>query len=247
MKNLSAIFLFVFTSRALMGQNASEVIIMADEKMQGKSNKGTMTMKIIRPKWTREITMKVWSSGVDYSLVLITEPARDEGTGTLKRDKELWSWQPSIDRIIKMPPSMLMQSWMGSDFTNDDLVNQSSMVVDYVHEFVGDTTIGSYDCWKIKMYPLEDAAVVWGKLEAYISKVDYFQLIIKYYDEDEFLINTMTLSDIREMGGRVIPTKMEMIPAGNPDQKTVIVYRDFEYDIDLKQSFFSVQNLKTIR
>mgnify|MGYP003328758998 FL=1 len=107
MKNLSAIFLFVFTSRALMGQNASEVIIMADEKMQGKSNKGTMTMKIIRPKWTREITMKVWSSGVDYSLVLVTEPARDEGTGTLKRKKELWSWQPSIDRIIKMPPSMI--------------------------------------------------------------------------------------------------------------------------------------------
>ena len=97
------------------------------------------------------------------------------------------------------------------------------------------------------MYPQEDAAVVWGKLEAYISKVDYFQLIIKYYDEDEFLINTMTLHDIREMGGRVIPTKMEMIPAENPNQKTVIIYRDFEYDIDLKESFFSVQNLKTIR
>ena len=247
MKNSLIIILFAVTSHLLTAQTANQVVSKADEKMQGKTNRGTMTMKIVRPKWTREITMKVWSSGVDYSLVLITEPARDEGTGTLKRDKELWSWQPSIDRIIKMPPSMLMQSWMGSDFTNDDLVNQSSMVVDYVHEFVGDTTIGSYDCWKIVMYPQEDAAVVWGKLEAYISKVDYFQLIIKYYDEDEFLINTMTLSDIREMGGRVIPTKMEMIPAGNPDQKTVIVYRDFEYDIDLKQSFFSVQNLKTIR
>lgn len=247
MNNSLIIILFAFTSHLLTAQTATQVVTKADEKMQGKTNRGTMTMKIVRPKWTREITMKVWGKGVDYSLVLITEPARDEGTGTLKRDKELWSWQPSIDRIIKMPPSMLMQSWMGSDFTNDDLVNQSSMVVDYVHEFVGDTTIGFYDCWKIVMYPQEDAAVVWGKLEAYISKVDYFQLIIKYYDEDEFLINTMTLSDIREMGGRVIPTKMEMIPAENPDQKTVIVYRDFEYDIDLKQSFFSVQNLKTIR
>ena len=247
MKHSLIIILFVATSHLLTAQTATQVVTKADEKMQGKTNRGTMTMKIVRPKWTREITMKVWGKGVDYSLVLITEPARDEGTGTLKRDKELWSWQPSIDRIIKMPPSMLMQSWMGSDFTNDDLVNQSSMVVDYVHEFVGDTTIGFYDCWKIVMYPQEDAAVVWGKLEAYISKVDYFQLIIKYYDEDEFLINTMTLSDIREMGGRVIPTKMEMIPAENPDQKTVIVYRDFEYDIDLKQSFFSVQNLKTIR
>ncbi|MAJ50007.1 MAG: outer membrane lipoprotein-sorting protein [Flammeovirgaceae bacterium] len=247
MKNLLVIILFAVKSHLLTAQTATQVITKADEKMQGKTNRGTMTMKIVRPKWTREITMKVWGKGVDYSLVLITEPARDEGTGTLKRDKELWSWQPSIDRIIKMPPSMMMQSWMGSDFTNDDLVNQSSMVVDYSHEFIGDTTIGLYDCWKIVMYPQEDAAVVWGKLEAYISKVDYFQLIIKYYDEDEFLINTMTLYDIREMGGRVIPTKMEMIPAENPDQKTVIIYRDFEYDIDLKESFFSVQNLKTIR
>ena len=167
MKNLLAIFLFVLTTGVLMGQTATEVITKADEKMQGKSNRGTMTMKIVRPKWTREITMKVWSSGADYSLVLITEPARDEGTGTLKRDKELWSWQPSIDRIIKMPPSMMMQSWMGSDFTNDDLVNQSSMVVDYVHEFVGDTTIGLYDCWKIVMYPQDYPLIPMLNLKVY--------------------------------------------------------------------------------
>ena len=202
MKNLLAIVLFAVTPHLLTAQTATEVITKADEKMQGKTNRGTMTMKIVRPKWTREITMKVWGKGVDYSLVLITQPARDEG---------------------------------------------SSMAVDYSHEFMGDTTIGLYDCWKISMYPKEEAAVVWGKLEAYISKNDYFQLILKYYDEDEFLINTMTLSDIREMGGRVIPTKMEMIPTENPDQKTVIIYHDFEYDIDLQESFFSVQNLKTIR
>jgi hypothetical protein len=247
MKKTVSIISFLLWFFSVAAQTATEVITKADEKMQGKTNRGTMIMKIVRPKWTREITMKVWGKGVDYSLVLITEPARDEGTGTLKRKKELWSWQPSIDRIIKMPPSMMMQSWMGSDFTNDDLVNQSSMVVDYSHDFMGDTTIGSYDCWKIAMYPKEESAVVWGKLEAYVSKKDHFQLILKYYDEDEFLINTMTLSDIREMGGRVIPTKMVMIPAENPDQKTVIIYRDFEYDIDLQESFFSVQNLKTIR
>ena len=142
---------------------------------------------------------------------------------------------------------MMMQSWMGSDFTNDDLVNQSSMVVDYSHEFISDTIIGNYDCWKIAMYPKEDAAVVWGKLEAYISKNDYFQLMIKYFDEDEFLVNTMKLSEIREMGGRTLPTRLEMIPAENSEQKTVVIYRDFEYDIELEERFFSLQNLKTIR
>jgi outer membrane lipoprotein-sorting protein len=142
---------------------------------------------------------------------------------------------------------MMMQSWMGSDFTNDDLVNQSSMVVDYTHELLGDTTINGYDAWKIAMYPTEEAAVVWGKLEAYISKKEYFQLIFKYYDEDEFLVNTMMTYDIKPIGGRVIPTRLEMVPAENPDQKTVIIYKDFQFDIELKDSFFSLQNLKTIR
>lgn len=231
----------------LYAQDATEIIRKADEKMQGKSNRGTMTMQIIRPKWTREITMKTWSKGTEYSLVLITAPARDKGTGSLKRERELWSWQPSIDRVIKMPPSMMMQSWMGSDFTNDDLVNQSSVVVDYTHELAGDTVIAGYDTWKITLYPKEEAAVVWGKLESYISKDDYYQLLTKFYDEDEYLVNTMTMSDIKEVGGRTIPTRLEMVPAENQEQKTVIIYGDFQFDIDLQDSFFSVQNLKTIR
>lgn len=239
--------ILMFLGFGLQAQDATEIIRKADEKMQGKSNRGTMTMQIVRPKWTREITMKTWSKGTEYSLVLITAPARDKGTGTLKRDRELWSWQPSIDRVIKMPPSMMMQSWMGSDFTNDDLVNQSSVVVDYTHELAGDTTIAGYDTWKIILYPKEEAAVVWGKLETYISKEDYYQLLTKFYDEDEYLVNTMTMSDIKEVGGRTIPTRMEMVPAENSEQRTVIIYGDFEFDIDLQESFFSVQNLKTIR
>ncbi|MEQ9298315.1 MAG: outer membrane lipoprotein-sorting protein [Cyclobacteriaceae bacterium] len=239
--------ILIMAGFGLYAQDATEIIRKADEKMQGKSNRGTMTMQIVRPKWTREITMKTWSKGTEYSLVLITAPARDKGTGTLKRDRELWSWQPSIDRVIKMPPSMMMQSWMGSDFTNDDLVNQSSIVVDYTHKLGGDTTIAGYDTWKITLYPKEEAAVVWGMLEMYITKEDYYQLLTKFYDEDEYLVNTMTMSDIKEVGDRTIPTRMEMIPAENPEQKTVIIYGDFEFDIDLQERFFSVQNLKTIR
>jgi outer membrane lipoprotein-sorting protein len=228
-------------------QTAADIIKQADEKMQGKSNRGTMTMTIVRPKWTRDITMKTWGKGTEYSLVLITAPARDKGTSTLKRQKELWNWQPSIDRIIKLPPSMMMQSWMGSDFTNDDLVNQSSMVTDYEYELLGDTLIGEYDTWKIALIPKEETAVVWGKIEAYISKKDYFQMIFKYYDEDGYLTNTMIMSNIRKLGDRTIPTRLEMIPAENPDQKTIITYEDFEFDIELKDSFFSIQNLKSVR
>ena len=142
---------------------------------------------------------------------------------------------------------MMMQSWMGSDFTNDDLVRQSSIVTDYTHKLLGDTTMLSRKCWKMELTPKEDAPVVWGKIEAYIDKKDYLQLLIKYYDEDEYLVNTMVLSDIKELGGRTLPTHMEMIPAENPDQKTVIDYVNRTFDTNQPDDFFSIQNLKRIR
>ncbi|MEM9325683.1 MAG: outer membrane lipoprotein-sorting protein [Bacteroidota bacterium] len=232
---------------AISQPTATEIIEAADQRMQGESNRGTMKMSIVRPKWTRDITMKSWAKGTDYSLVLITAPARDKGTGFLKREKELWNWQPTIDRVIKLPPSMMMQSWMGSDFTNDDLVRQSSIVNDFEHTLEKDTTMMGYDVWKIVLIPKPQAAVVWGKIEAYISKEKYFQLIFKYYDEDQYMVNTLNFSEIRMMGDREIPTRMEMIPAENPEQKTVVVYEDFEFDVELSDQFFSLQNLKRLR
>ncbi|MCA6075075.1 outer membrane lipoprotein-sorting protein [Fulvivirga sedimenti] len=228
-------------------QDATEIIKRVDAKMRGNSSSSTMTMKIIRPDWTREITMEGWSLGTTYSLILIKSPARDAGTAFLKREKEIWNWQPTIDRVVKLPPSMMSQSWMGSDFTNDDLVKESSVVYDYNHFIRGDTTINGYDSWKIEMIPKEDAAVVWGRIMIYVAKQDDIELLIRYYDEDNYLINTMVLSEIREMDGRVIPTRMDMIPAENPDQRTVIIYQEMEFNIDLSESYFSIQNMKRMR
>lgn len=237
----------LLSADVLWGQTAKEIIQKADQLMQGSSSHGEMTMTIVRPKWTREIGMKTWSQGNDYSLTLITDPARDAGTGFLKREKELWNWQPTIDRVIKMPPSMMMQSWMGSDFTNDDLVRESSILKDYEHGLLGDTTIGEYTAWKVELIPKEDAPVVWGRILAYIEQDNYFQLLFKYYDEDGFLINTMVLSDIKQLGNRTIPTRLEMIPAENPEQKTILVYEKMIFDIALDDRFFSLQNLKQLR
>lgn len=234
-------------SGTLFSQSAKEIVEKANDKMQGESNIAEMTMRIIRPTWTREVSMKSWSKGTKYSLVLVTAPARDKGSAFLKRNTELWNWQPTIDRVIKMPPSMMMQSWMGSDFTNDDLVKESSVVEDYIHRILKDTVMNGYQAWKLELIPKEDAAVVWGKIEAYIDKDDYLQLLFKYYDEDGYLINTMVLSDVKEMGGRMIPSVLEMIPADNPDQKTVIVYRDIQFDMKIDELFFSIQNMKHLR
>ena len=229
-------------------QTAREIMQRVDEKVRGTSNKSEMKMTIVRPEWKREVTMKGWSLGTEYSLILITGPARDKGQAFLKRDNEMWNWQPSIDRVIKLPPSMMLQSWMGSDFTNDDLVKESSIVNDYDQKLDGDTTINNMSVYKIIMIPKPEAAVVWGKVIVYIDKVNYNEHLVKYYDEDGFLVNTMILSDIKEMGGRIIPTHMEMIPADEPNNKTVIDYLDLQFDLkDITQSFFSLQNMKRIR
>ena len=244
-KLITAIILMV--SFQSFGQTAKEIIKMADDKMQGTSNKSVMKMTIIRPTWKREITMKGWALGKEYSLILITSPARDKGSAFLKRENEMWNWQPSIDRVIKLPPSMMLQSWMGSDFTNDDLVKESSIVNDYDQTLEQDTVINGMDCYKISMIPHEDAAVVWGKVVVYIDKVNINQLLVYYYDEDNYLVNTMILSKIREMGGRIIPTHLEMIPADEPENRTVIDYLDMEFDLKIDQSFFSLQNMKRVR
>jgi outer membrane lipoprotein-sorting protein len=215
--------------------------------MRGNSSYGEAVMRVVRPDWTREIGMKMWSLGTDKSLVLITSPSRDKGMATLMREKEIWNWQPSIERVIKLPPSMMMQSWMGSDFTNDDLVKQSSIVNDYTHKILKDTTIDGFECYMIELIPKENAPVVWGKIISCISKKDYFQLLVKFYDEDAYLVNTMYSSKIKMMGGRLIPSYMEMTPAENPKQKTIFEYSKLEFDLELDDSFFSLQNIKRVR
>lgn len=227
--------------------DAKEIVRRADEKMRGESSYAELSMTIIRPSWSREVSMKSWSLNTDYALILITGPARDKGTATLKRDKELWNWQPSIDRVIKLPPSMMLQSWMGSDFTNDDLVQESSIVSDYDHQLLGEETIDDHLCYKIELTPKPDAPVVWGRILIWISKADYLQLRTEFYDEEDYLVNTMYGKSIKVMDGKLLPSVLEMIPADDPGHKTVITYKELEFGIDIDKRFFSVQNMKRVR
>jgi len=243
------LFLWVLCSAQAYPQlTATEIVKRADEKMRGeKSSESSMTMEIIRPTWSRAVSFRSWSLGMDYSLVLITAPAKEKGQSFLKRKNEMWSWNPSINRIIKLPPSMLAQGWMGSDFTNDDLLNQSSIVIDYTHAFSGNETISGKDCHKITLIPLEDAPVVWGKVVLWISRGDYLQLKAEYYDEDEYLVKTETASEIKTMDGRIIPTRYELIPAEKTGNRTVLTLNAIRFNIPMAESFFSQQNLKNIR
>ncbi|WP_020526961.1 outer membrane lipoprotein-sorting protein [Flexithrix dorotheae] len=242
--------LFFLICNSLIGfgqETAKEIVNKADQKFRGDTQFAEMTMTIVRPDWKRSMSLKSWLKGEDYSLVLVTAPAKDKGTVSLKRMKDLWNWMPAIERSIKVSPSMMNQSWMGSDFTNDDLMKQSSIVVDYDHSFEGSETINGYECHKIKLVPKPDAPVVWGKIYMWISKEEYFQMKSEFYDEDEFLINTMTSSGVKQMGDREIPTKLVMQPEDKPGNQTIITYQKIEYNQPIAESFFSLQNMKKVR
>lgn len=247
MRFISIIFAFAVCSISLSAQNLEEIIRKADEKFRGNSSQGEMTMIIERPSWSREVTMKNWTLGNHYSLIYITAPAKEKGQVFLKRNKEMWNWVPSIERMIKIPPSMMMQSWMGSDFTNDDLVRESSLAKDYSHKLLGEEKLEGYDCYKIELIPNDDAPVVWGKIIMWVAKTDYLWLKGEYYDEDESLVNTEILKDIKMMGNRKMPTRLEMIPADKPGQKTILIFKNIEFDIKIDEAFFSQQNMRKVK
>lgn len=229
-------------------QTAREIIQKADEKMRGSTSAITeMTITIVRPKWQREMTLKTWSKGEELSLSLIKSPAKEKGITFLKRYKEIWNWMPSIERSIKLPPSMMMQSWMGTDFTNDDLVRESSTLNDYDQKIVGDSTILGRKCWKLQLDPKPDAPVVWGKLIVFIDQQDYIQLRSEMFDEDGFLVNIMNSMDIKEMGGKKLAAKMEMIPVETPGNKTMMEITAIEFDKPIDDEFFTTSNMKRIK
>ncbi|MBT8229955.1 MAG: outer membrane lipoprotein-sorting protein [Bacteroidia bacterium] len=244
---LHSIVILLTLSNPLDGQNATEIIKAADEKRRGESAYAEMTISIVRPGWTRDMTLKSWAIGDEYSMILVTKPPRDKGTVFLKRDKEIWNWVPSIERNIKLPPSMMMQSWMGSDFTNDDLIKESSIVEDYTHAIVGDSIILDRECWKIELIPYPEAPVVWGKIYSWISKKDLLELRAEMYDEDGYLINEILFDDIRDLGGKMLPSVMEYIPVDKPGHKTVMSYHKIDFDMPIKESFFTTQNIKRLR
>ena len=250
MKTRLFIPIFVFTLFAignLHAQNATEIIKKSDEKMRGTTSQGEMTMTVIRPTWKRTVSMKTWSKGRGLSLLLITAPAKEKGQAFLKIKNEMWNWLPAIQRMIKIPPSMMMQSWMGSDFTNDDLLKESSIVVDYTHKIIGNETIAGVDCYKIELTPKEDAAVVWGKIISWISKKTFNTMKSEYYDEDGYLVNVETASNIKKMDDRIIPTRLEIVPVDKKGNKTVLEFKNIHFNKPISDNFFSQQNMKRVR
>jgi outer membrane lipoprotein-sorting protein len=249
MKTLVLPALFLLSPPVVLAQGltAREIVQKADDKARGFTSQSEMTMTIVRPEWSRSVSMKAWSKGTDYALILITAPVKDKGQVFLKLRNEMWNWVPSIDKMIKIPPSMMMQSWMGSDFTNDDLVQQSSIVKDYTHSLLGKEAVRGKECYKIGLIPLPDADVVWGKIVMWITVDGFHEWRSEFYDEDMELVTAEEASVLKWMGDREVPTHMEMMPVKKKGNKTILEILTIRFDLPLDDAIFSQQNMKKVR
>lgn len=228
-------------------QTATEIVQKAEEKFRGSTSIVALKMEIIRPTWKRTLELKAWMKGDDYALLLITAPVKEKGIVYLKRKNEVWNWIPALERNIKLPPSMMSESWMGTDFTNDDLVKESSTLVDYSHRFMADTVVDGRSCYQILMTPKKEASVVWGCVTLCIDKKDLLELYSRFYDEDNYLVHTVHAYDYRTMDGRLLPTRFELIPTEKPGHKTVMIYQSVLFNRPMEEGFFTTQNMSNIR
>ena len=211
---------------------------------RGKASKADVEMVIHRPTWERSMRMVGWTKGSDKSLIRITAPAKDEGNGTLKNGIEMWTYNPKVNRVIKLPPAMMSQSWMGSDFSNNDLAKSDSILHDYTHHLMGTETHDGHTVYVIKSMPKPDAPVIWGMQ---VNKVRDDDVLIaqEFFDEDLVSVKRMTVQDIQMMGGRMFPKIWKMQETDKTDQYTLLLYHSIAFLDDLPERQFSINALKT--
>lgn len=223
---------------------AEEILNKVDDLYRGTSSHGRMTMTVVTAHWKRTLSLELWSKGKDRSLIRILAPLKEKGTSTLRSGNEIWNYLPKVNRVIKLPSSMMSASWMGSHFTNDDLVKDSRFTQDYTFRISFEGKRDGEDVVEITCTPKPDAPVVWGKVQVLVRRVDYLPAVIRYYDEDLRLARTMVFSDFRILSGRSLPTLMTLTPEDKPGEKTEVSYQEIHFDVSLSDTFFSLRNLQ---
>ena len=216
-----------------------------EDMYRSDSSISQCSLTVTRPRFERNLRMKVWTRGDENALILIQSPAREKGTATLKVGDNLWNYFPKIDRTIRIPPSMMLRSWMGSDFTNDDLVKESDMSEDYEYKLLGPSE--DPKGWKVVFTAKEGVVGLWKKFELVLSEDGTIPLRAKYYDRKGRLARTIHWSEIKVFDGRKVPSRLILVPEDKEGQKTEFVYQDIDFDVDVPESTFSLSQLERQR
>jgi len=245
---LSALFLFCLAgstgSPQTADQKAMDLVRKIDELYRSQSSYAQVEMKIVTPDWQRKLVMKGWSKGMDRMMIRILEPKKEAGVGTLRIGNEMWNYLPKTDKVIKIPPSMMMSSWMGSDFTNDDLVKEFTFVDDFTFRLVApEEAQKGFDYLECR--PKPGVPIIWDKIVIAVEESSTLPVWQKFYDEKGKVARLLNYGDVRTFGRRTIPSVMEMIPQTKVGYKTVIRYRDIQFDLPLEEATFSLRNLQS--
>jgi outer membrane lipoprotein-sorting protein len=224
--------------------DVNEVLDHLDDMYRAKSSHSTITMTVVRERGTRELTLESWSQGLDDALVVIRAPAREAGTATLLTKEGLWNYAPRADRLIRIPPGLLSESWMGSHFTNDDLLQETKYRTDYTASLSWGEE-GGVRRLKVTLIPKPDAPVIWSKVEFTLTAGDWIPQRVDYYDGAE-IVRTMTYSDVQTVSGRKLPLTMTLVPSDAPDERTMLKYDELQLDIGVDPELFTRRGLRRV-
>ena len=224
--------------------DVTALVKRTESLLQGKSSVAVMSMQIKTPSWTRKVKMQISSSGQQFALIRILEGGpREVGMMTLKRDDQLWNYLPQAGRVMKLPSGMMGDSWLGSDFTNDDLVKGSSMTDDFTSTVHGTVEHAGRKAWQISMVPKEKAVVVWGKVELVVDRQTCVPLLERFYDEEGKLARTLAFADLKKVGWRDFPSKLTVTPS-EPGRETTLTYEEISFDQEIPEDTFSLHRLQ---
>ena len=224
--------------------SAEKILDNVDDLYRSNASHGILTLSVTTVNWQRTLTLEQWSKGEDKSLIKILKPKKEKGLATLRVDKNMWNYMPKVKRVVKIPSSMMSSSWMGSHFTNDDLVKQSRMAEDYTFSITFEGMKDGKEIIEVTCLPNKEAAVVWGKVEVVVYADDYLPLRMIYYDEDLLLSRSLEFTNIEMMDGKIIPTMMSMIPTNEPGESTTVKWEEIQFDIAIDDEFFSLRKLQ---
>ncbi len=236
---------FTLPAGPLFAQTALEIIEKSENLLKGKTSSGIYEMTVVTPEYERYMKMDYWWDGeTDKSLIKTIAPKKEAGNKWLKIGNEMWNYLRATETTIKIPPSMMLQSWNGSDFSNDDLVRESSIIKDYTHKIIAEEKIHGEMCWKVHLTPKPDAPVVWGRLYSWVRQSDYLPALVQYFNEKGRLMRYMTFTDFKILDGRKLPTKQTMYNKIKEGHRTEFVVLKVKFDKKIPDRIFSFRELE---
>ncbi|NBX67450.1 MAG: outer membrane lipoprotein-sorting protein [Proteobacteria bacterium] len=244
MKVFLILWMLAVTPWGVASVNPTAVVEKGESQMRGISTQMTMTMNINHEAYQRELKLRSWTQGKEKSLVVILTPAKETGVASLRVDNQMWNFFPKTDQTVRVPTSVMLQSWMGSDFTNDDLMKLSSLSTDYTHQLLGTEKLGKEKVYLIECLPKPDAPVVWSKIKYWARVSDSLPVKEEYFDEKGKLVRTLQLSGFKKMDDRIIPTQLRIRNVDSPKDETTVTYEKILFDRKIPAKWFEKETLR---